>query len=47
VAEGVEREAQFGLLASMGCEMMQGFLLGRPESGRQVQDRFLNVLALS
>jgi EAL domain-containing protein (putative c-di-GMP-specific phosphodiesterase class I) len=47
VAEGVEREAQFGLLAGMGCEMMQGFLLGRPESGREVQDRFLNVPALS
>jgi diguanylate cyclase (GGDEF)-like protein len=47
VAEGVEREAQFGLLASMGCEMMQGFLLGRPLPGQQVQDRFLNVPALS
>ncbi|MGV8040268.1 MAG: putative bifunctional diguanylate cyclase/phosphodiesterase [Thermoanaerobaculaceae bacterium] len=29
-AEGIEREDQFGLLAGMGCDYLQGFALGRP-----------------
>ena len=30
VAEGVETEAQRGALTSMGCDQLQGYLLGRP-----------------
>ncbi|HEX9824090.1 MAG TPA: EAL domain-containing protein [Actinomycetota bacterium] len=30
IAEGVETEAQFAALRSMGCSFAQGFLLGRP-----------------
>jgi EAL domain-containing protein (putative c-di-GMP-specific phosphodiesterase class I) len=30
VAEGVETEAQFAVLRSLGCDSMQGWLLGRP-----------------
>ncbi len=30
VAEGVEREAQFTILRELGCDVFQGFLLGRP-----------------
>jgi EAL domain-containing protein (putative c-di-GMP-specific phosphodiesterase class I)/CheY-like chemotaxis protein len=30
VAEGVESEPQLAALAEMGCEMAQGFLIGRP-----------------
>ena len=30
VAEGVETQAQIDLLLSLGCTMVQGFLLGRP-----------------
>jgi diguanylate cyclase (GGDEF)-like protein len=30
VAEGVETQAQFDLLLSLGCTTVQGFLLGRP-----------------
>ncbi|MEY4752747.1 MAG: hypothetical protein RJA44_422 [Pseudomonadota bacterium] len=30
VAEGVETEAQRGLLAAIGCDLLQGYLLGRP-----------------
>ncbi|HTR56991.1 MAG TPA: EAL domain-containing protein, partial [Casimicrobiaceae bacterium] len=30
VAEGVETQAQIDLLMSLGCTMVQGFLLGRP-----------------
>jgi EAL domain-containing protein (putative c-di-GMP-specific phosphodiesterase class I) len=30
IAEGVETPEQLGLLASMGCDSVQGFLLARP-----------------
>jgi EAL domain-containing protein (putative c-di-GMP-specific phosphodiesterase class I) len=30
VAEGVEREAERDLLATLGCRYAQGFLFGRP-----------------
>ena len=30
IAEGIETQAQFDALLSMGCEMGQGYLLGRP-----------------
>lgn len=30
VAEGVEHEAQRALLESIGCGLIQGYLLGRP-----------------
>ena len=30
VAEGIEREDQLAALRELGCEMGQGFLLGRP-----------------
>ena len=32
VAEGIEREDQLSLLRDMGCELVQGYLLGRPTS---------------
>ena len=36
VAEGVETGPQLSLLADMGCELAQGFLLARPMSGEAV-----------
>ena len=30
VAEGIETEAQFRLVRSLGCDLAQGFLFGRP-----------------
>ncbi|AUX69566.1 GGDEF-domain containing protein [Porphyrobacter sp. HT-58-2] len=32
IAEGVEHEAQASVLRDLGCQEMQGFLFGRPES---------------
>ena len=37
LAEGVETEAQFELLMRMGCQQMQGYLLGRPVAASQVE----------
>jgi len=39
LAEGVETEAQRGLLAGIGCAHYQGYLFGRPESALAVQAR--------
>ena len=35
IAEGIETEAQRAILLAMGCELGQGFLLGRPAPIRQ------------
>jgi EAL domain-containing protein (putative c-di-GMP-specific phosphodiesterase class I) len=35
IAEGIETEAQRDALLAMGCEMGQGYLLGRPAPIRQ------------
>ena len=39
VAEGIEHEEQLDFLRSIGCELVQGFLLARPEVSPDV-DRF-------
>ncbi|MDN3524566.1 EAL domain-containing protein [Halomonas sabkhae] len=36
VAEGVESEQQRAFLETLGCDELQGFLLGRPESGNML-----------
>jgi len=40
VAEGVETEAQFTLLRASGCDEVQGYLLGRPLSVRDLHSLF-------
>jgi len=35
VAEGVETEAQQTFLTELGCNTLQGFLLGRPVSAQE------------
>ena len=41
VAEGVETEEQLALLRGLGCEFVQGFLIGRPleaaDAARQLE----------
>ncbi len=41
VTEGVETELQLDLMRSTGCDEVQGFLLGRPESARDAMKRVL------
>lgn len=39
VAEGVETEAQLAILAGKGCDMIQGYLLGRPVSAEEFTNK--------
>jgi diguanylate cyclase (GGDEF)-like protein len=41
IAEGVETEAQLQFLQELGCDTVQGFLLGKPEAAEQFFERFL------
>ena len=36
VAEGVETPEQRDLLTELGCDTLQGYLLGRPMTGEQL-----------
>lgn len=40
VAEGIEEPAEFDLLHSLGCDLGQGFYLGRPMDPDQLEDWF-------
>ena len=37
VAEGVETEAQQAFLTELGCNTLQGFLLGKPVTAQDVE----------
>ncbi|MFX6819368.1 EAL domain-containing protein, partial [Acinetobacter baumannii] len=39
VAEGVETEAQAGILAATRCDLFQGYLFGRPVEADQLAVR--------
>jgi diguanylate cyclase (GGDEF)-like protein len=41
VAEGVETELQKALLKKQGCDLLQGYYLGRPQSTASIEGRFL------
>ncbi|MCB1954822.1 MAG: EAL domain-containing protein [Rhodocyclaceae bacterium] len=45
VAEGVETEAQQAVLSRMGCDLLQGFLLGRPRDAVTFDGDYLSVAA--
>lgn len=45
VAEGVEREDQLRILEAVGCDLVQGFLLARPQPPVQAQLRLLALAA--
>ncbi len=44
VAEGVEKEEQFSFLKSSGCNLIQGYLLGKPMSAEAITS-LLNITA--
>ena len=37
VAEGIEVQSQMTVLEEMGCEMAQGFLMGRPSTAEVIE----------
>ena len=39
VAEGVETEAQWAVLTDKGCDLIQGYLLGRPVNAQTLHDK--------
>jgi diguanylate cyclase (GGDEF)-like protein/PAS domain S-box-containing protein len=41
VAEGIEREAQRAVLAELGCDIGQGYLLGRPAPPAKIEELLL------
>ncbi len=43
VAEGVETDAQLRRLMALGCDLAQGFLVGRPVTARQIAEAFGGV----
>lgn len=47
VAEGVETEAQFAFLKAAGCNLIQGYLLGRPMSADGIARQFETSNALA
>lgn len=44
-AEGVETQAQANALAESGCDQLQGYLVGRPMGGEQVEETFFKSAA--
>ncbi len=43
VAEGVETDAQMRRLMALGCDLAQGYLVGRPVTARQIAEAFGGV----
>ena len=39
VAEGVETRSQWSFIASLGCDIAQGYFIGRPVPGNEISER--------
>lgn len=46
IAEGIETEEQVALLAHLGCQLMQGYLLGKPQPPEQLPEVLATVRAV-
>ena len=44
VAEGVEEEKQYEYLLSIGCDVIQGYLFGKPYSAEEVEKVLSSML---
>lgn len=44
IAEGVEEEQQYRYLHAIGCDTIQGYLLGRPQSPEQIDELLQKML---
>lgn len=44
IAEGVEKPEQLAILTELGCDQVQGFLLGRPVPASVFEKKFLNKI---
>lgn len=42
IAEGIETEIEFDILKELGCECIQGYLIGKPMSASDFQYKFIN-----
>jgi len=47
VAEGIEQQEQLDALAAMGCEMVQGHLLGEPAPAEAIERMLRRDTALT
>ncbi len=44
IAEGVEEELQYQYLHAIGCDAIQGYLLGRPQTASQIEELLQNTV---
>lgn len=44
VAEGVETEEQFGYMKQIGCDIIQGYLLGKPMPAEEIEKLLITLL---
>ena len=46
VAEGVENETQFEFLKAAGCNLIQGYLLGKPMSAQAIRQQLVRQMSM-
>lgn len=44
IAEGVEQEQQYRYLHAIGCDVIQGYLFGRPQTPKQIEELLQGML---
>ena len=44
IAEGVEQEQQYQYLHAIGCDVIQGFFFGKPQSSEQIDELLRSMI---